>query len=705
MNAFSRMYSAVRKALTWDLSDPPSGLLASYREQAGSSPRPNENNVPATLNRYADQAWVYACVSIIQSKGAGVPLKVYRQVGDHYDEVPDHPIKRLLDSVNPFMNGYDLLESMWGYLDTVGNAFWLLDNIVGGKPTEIYPLNPAYVRVKVDPKTGPTGYEYRVNSTNVTFPPEQIVHLHYWNPWNEFWGMPPLSAGRDAADMLQSADRYNSAFFANSAEPGGVLSTDKPLQSDARTRIEEAWKKSHQGSRKAHRIAMLEGGLKWQPTSMSQKDMQFAELKRMSREDVLAVFRIPPVMVGVFDEANYSNAREQRRIFWMDCMLPRFRKVESVLNEFLVKPYDANVIVRFDTSEVEELQADAKLQAESDQINTASGILTINEVRSRRKLKAVPWGDTWNAPAGVYPIEDHGAPAVPGAGDPNPPDPSGEPPVPTGDNQGGKTDEGRTNKGVLRRSATWQRFKVQTETMERRWYPPLRKLFNGQEREVIANLRKHWEPTKRQAILNGVKAVKQDLSVILFERGEARKRFQKEGRRLIELALAEKAKEEINNYDLPEFQVLNPRTITWIETKAFKFANEINLTTENALRRELEEAVTAGEAISDVEKRIENVFDIARGPRTEMIARTEVISASNRGAVEAYEQSRVVEGIEWVSSRDGKVRDEHQIDGEAVPLGHSFSNGLKFPGDPEGEASLVINCRCTTAPVISKGKE
>lgn len=88
-----------------------------------------------------------------------------------------------------------------------------------------------------------------------------------------------------------------------------------------------------------------------------------------------------------------------------------------------------------------------------------------------------------------------------------------------------------------------------------------------------------------------------------------------------------------------------------------------------------------------------------------MIARTEVISASNEGAMASYKQSGVVEASEWVTSRDNRVRDEHQIDGETVELGAVFSNGLEYPGDPHGEPGNVINCRCTIAPVTKKADE
>jgi SPP1 gp7 family putative phage head morphogenesis protein len=150
-------------------------------------------------------------------------------------------------------------------------------------------------------------------------------------------------------------------------------------------------------------------------------------------------------------------------------------------------------------------------------------------------------------------------------------------------------------------------------------------------------------------------------------------------------------------YDLGVFDVTNPRVVAWIESKVFRFAQQITETTEMALRKTLGQAIENGEGMSDVSKRISDVFDIAQGSRTDMIARTEVVSASNAGAYAAYEQSGVSK-VEWITARDLVVRPSHQIDGEEKNLGELFSNGLQYPGDPTADAGDIINCRCTIAP-------
>ncbi len=679
----------------------PSIFSMSGRNSA-SSARPGQGNIPDSLARYADQAWLYSAIRIIQTNAAEVPLKVYKMVNGKKTEIPNHPLKTLLDEVNPFMDGYGLREGTHGFKELTGNAFWLLDAFINNRPSEIYPLNPAHIKPLVSEKTGIVGYEYRIAGKLVeVFTPEEILHFRYWNPNDPFWGLAPWSAGRDAADLMKKGDQWNISLMDNSAEAGGFLTTEKPLTGDQISTIKTAWAKNHQGARKAHKIEILHGGMDWKETTMTHHDMMYPELKRMSREELLTCYQMPPVMVGVFDEANYSNAEVQERIFWKRCVKPRLRALDSVITERLGKPFD-DVIVEHDTSGIGELQEDQKMKAERDQIHTTSGIKTINEVRAELKLPPVPWGDTWNAPMGLMPID-------------TPRLTHDETPPPDEDEDEEDEDKAATetakaipavitkdNPDMERRDATWARFKIRTETHERRWFPILRNLFSNQEREVIDKVNKHWETTFRQARLDGMKRVKQQIDVLLFDFGQALRLFRKSGEKLITFTLAAQAAEEINQYGLGiQFDITNSKVFSWIREKTFKFANEVNQTTLESLRSGLEEAITKGETITEVQARVEHIFDIARSARTEAIARTEVIGASNKGAFSAYQQAGITEK-EWVSSRDAKVRDEHQIDGEVTGIESRFSNKLLFPGDPNGSAENVINCRCTIAPVISE---
>lgn len=89
--------------------------------------------------------------------------------------------------------------------------------------------------------------------------------------------------------------------------------------------------------------------------------------------------------------------------------------------------------------------------------------------------------------------------------------------------------------------------------------------------------------------------------------------------------------------------------------------------------------------------------------RCEMIARTETMQALNASQIEAWNQTIEAGGVArtdvrqaWLATKDKRTRDSHRhLDGEEIMLGGVFSNGLRFPGDPNGTVAEIANCRCT----------
>lgn len=85
-------------------------------------------------------------------------------------------------------------------------------------------------------------------------------------------------------------------------------------------------------------------------------------------------------------------------------------------------------------------------------------------------------------------------------------------------------------------------------------------------------------------------------------------------------------------------------------------------------------------------------------------ARTAVTGAQNAGRMDSYFAAEKV-GIkcrkEWMATLDGRTRHSHaMLDGEVVDNDKKFSNGCRFPGDPQGRPEEIYNCRCTLVSVI-----
>jgi HK97 family phage portal protein len=374
-------------------------LVDDFEERLGKE-RP-ENYEDYSI-AYGQVVWVYACVSTIATAIAGVPLKTYRKKANSIDEVSDSPLARLLSSVNPHMSAYDLFEATASFLELSGNCYWEIETGDDGFPAAIYPMRPDRVKIVPDRDDFVAGYIYEINGRSVSLDAGEVIHFKYFNPANEYYGLGPIAAIRNSIIVDQYSVAYNKAFFKNGGSPGGVLETSSSLSDESFERLRKQWEEGHKGTARAHRIAILEEGLSYKPIGLSLRDMEFLSQRKFCREEICAVFKVPPALVGLYEYANYANAEHQNKAFWQKAIIPKLRKLELKLNNALVPSFSADAdgqswFVQFDTSAVEALKENEDVKSQVQERLVSSGIMTINEIRRRENLPPVPWGETFTA--------------------------------------------------------------------------------------------------------------------------------------------------------------------------------------------------------------------------------------------------------------------------------------------------------------------
>lgn len=116
------------------------------------------------------------------------------------------------------------------------------------------------------------------------------------------------------------------------------------------------------------------------------------------------------------------------------------------------------------------------------------------------------------------------------------------------------------------------------------------------------------------------------------------------------------------------------------------------------------QAILQGESIPRLSKRIAQTLSVRNMRDSIRYARTAVTGAQNAGRTDSYKRAQSM-GIEleqqWIATLDNRTRHSHRVlDGEVQPVGGMFSNGCRFPGDPEGPPEEIWNCRCRLNSVI-----
>lgn len=338
---------------------------------------------------------VYACVRLLATSIASLPLPVYRRLpGGGKERDPNHPLYPLLhDAPNPEMTSCEMRQAMVGHLMLWGNAYANIERGDDGRPVALWPLRPDRMRVERSPRTGGLLYRYTLPSGEERILlPEEVMH---WRGLSSDGrqGYSPVALAREAVGMGLAAQEYAARFFANDARPGGILKTPNKLTPEAAAACKESWQQAHSGLTQAHRVAVLQEGLEWQSIGIPPKDAQFLELRQFQRGEIAMLFGVPPHMIGDTDKStSWGTGIEQQGIGFVTYTLrPWLVSIEQrIKTDLFLESERATWFAEFLVDGL--LRGDAKGRAESLAIQRQNGIINADEWREIENRNPLPDG-------------------------------------------------------------------------------------------------------------------------------------------------------------------------------------------------------------------------------------------------------------------------------------------------------------------------
>lgn len=355
---------------------------------------------------------VWSAVNIISSAIGFLPFIVYKRDGDNRERQPQHPVYKLLhDQPNPYMDALVFRETLQGHLLTWGNAYALIQRSNNGTPVYLWPLLPN----KTEPEVVDNGNKVRYKVTNnnggtVYYGASDILHFKGLG----FDGIKGYSVIRYAANSLgggMAAEKYGAKFFANNAAPSGVLETPETLSDKGYNRLREDWENKHKGLDNAHKIAILEEGLKWHDIGLPPEDAQYLETRKFGVVEVARWFSIPPHMLAELERATFSNIENQGIGFVTYTLTKWFRRWELESNHKLFFTNEQGKLYT-------EFLADALLRGNTKERYNAyrvaimAGWMNRNEARQRENLNTAEGLDEFLQPLNMVaagtPVEPKG---------------------------------------------------------------------------------------------------------------------------------------------------------------------------------------------------------------------------------------------------------------------------------------------------------
>jgi len=265
---------------------------------------------------------------------------------DQRTEVLQHQALSVLKHPSPFgksrtgasmsaFSRFSLFELQQSYLELTGEGPLVVARDPRATfPTGLWPVRPDRLQPVPDPDTWLKGWIYTgPGGEKVPLEPDELIMEKYPNPWDPYRGLGPVQAILVDLQAAQYSAQWNLSFFLNSAEPGGIIEVDHSFADGEWDDLTEHWRESHQGVSRAHRVAVLEGGQKWVPNAMSLKDMDFANLRGVSRDIIREAFGLHKSIMGVADDVNRANAQTAQEVFQGVKIVTRLDRRRDTLNE------------------------------------------------------------------------------------------------------------------------------------------------------------------------------------------------------------------------------------------------------------------------------------------------------------------------------------------------------------------------------------
>ena len=627
------------------------------------------DDTPKLTRPYEQLAVVHSAIRAKAVNLAQVPFRIYRTGADEPES--GGPIVGLFEKPNTHMTTYDLWEWTVTMLDLYGGAPVYPDQEVtrDGVPISLWPVAPSKLEVRKSNNT-PIGWWVDFGNGKEFLSWDELVYPKYVHPRDSILGLAPLKALSMSLEGEWSAINYNQRFFDQGQTLGAVFSTDKALGDTQFKRMKDQLIERRKGLDGAHKSLLLDSGVKVVSQAITQKDMQFIDLRKYTRDEILMVFKVPKAELGIYEDINYATAQSQDEGFWRKSLIPLGRRIEAAYNHTILNKL--GFVGRFDFQSVDALNQDILDKAESAQKYYEMGV-PFNVINVRLSLGFpdveqgdIPFSGKTDATATLQQNSAAKIKALYG-----------------GSLQVQSVADGWTK---AERTAKWKKLTDEVTPIQGKLKKAIRAYFYAIEREIVKRVTKDGS----DAVTKDRKQDDFEWVEDLFSDEELRDSCEQY---LREAAVAGFA--TVSTEAMPDAMVLNAvqerfEKLSGVNQTA---RDEVLKKLRDVLKEQIEAGATAAETAKALAAGVKDQFAITK-KRAVTIARTETLSAFSKGRVDAAESGGFKFKM-WISSRDSLVRDSHSaLDGQKVPFEGNYSNGLKFPHDPSGPAEEVINCRC-----------
>jgi len=360
----------------------------------------SESGQHVTPDSALKQVVVYSCVRVLSESIGMLPCKLYKEQGGRREIDSGHPLSRVLSiAPNDYMTAQEFWELVVIHLCLRGNFYAHKTRV--GRQIELHPLAPESVTAKMDERRK-LYYEVNTNGQTQTYTQKELWHVRLPSI-DGINGLSPITQGLGAIGLNQSLNQYMSRFYTNGARPSGAITLPTVMDDEVIVRLSEQFNARHSGSANAGRPLILEGGMGWQPLSMTAHDAQLLESQKLNETQICGLFRVPPHMIASMEKMTLNNIEHMGMNFVNHSLVPYLTRIEKrIICGLLDEREQGHYYAKFNTAAL--MRGDLKSRYIAYNIGIHCGILNANECRANEDLNPREGGDDYLLPMNMQPI-------------------------------------------------------------------------------------------------------------------------------------------------------------------------------------------------------------------------------------------------------------------------------------------------------------
>jgi HK97 family phage portal protein len=350
----------------------------------------NKTGVNVTERSALTLTAAYACINVISTDLASLPLKCYRKVkSGGRKETPDVPGAYLLqwspdeDDTSATQFRRDWIAHALGW----GNGFVKITRDGRGDPVRLDLLDPS--KWVGDRRPDRRLYYCNKDTLDTEFA-SNVMHLAGVG-FDGVTGYSPIKLAKQAVALGLAAETFGASFFGNGSTVSGWFTHPRTLKDGSAARLRQSIEAVHGGVSKAHRIGILEEGMSFVKTSVDPDDAQFLATRKFQAIEVCRLYRVPPHKIGDYSQSHLANVEASNLDYIISTLRPWAVALEMVASMRLLTPELRKAGYYFEHQLTALLRGDMKARAEYYQRMRDLGAITPDEIRDMESMN--PWPD------------------------------------------------------------------------------------------------------------------------------------------------------------------------------------------------------------------------------------------------------------------------------------------------------------------------